>query len=209
MTDRAQSARHDLAFMKELAEDRGPLPSILGAHLLAVGAPYGLNVIYAWAGMRGFVPWPEDWYVWSWAPGTAVYLPILAVILFTSRGLSVGPAGRAFAAAWSGVGLMTWVIIALLAIAASRTGLVIWTIWPALAVTLYGGAWTVIGLVRRRYWSLLVAAGCFATALSCAALIDTPEHWLAMGLGLLLCMAVPGAAMMRMAKTAEAKSAQA
>jgi len=68
MTDRAQSARSDLAFMKEVAEDRGPLPSILGAHLLAVGAPYGLNVIYAWAGMRGFVPWPEEWQVWSWAP---------------------------------------------------------------------------------------------------------------------------------------------
>jgi hypothetical protein len=54
MTDNARAARDDLAFMKELVEDRGTLPSILGAHLLAVGAPFGLNVIYAWAGMAAW-----------------------------------------------------------------------------------------------------------------------------------------------------------
>ncbi len=201
MTDRAQSARSDLAFMKELAEDRGPLPSLLGSHLIAVGAPFGLNVVYAWAGLRGFVPWPEDpLLMWSWLPATLVYLPVLAVILIRSHKMPLGPAGRAFSAAWTGVGVMTWVIIALLAIATPRVGPSVWGVWPALAVTLYGGAWTVIALVRRRYWGLLVAAGCFATALACAALIGSPEHWLAMGLGLLLCLAVPGALMMRIGK---------
>jgi hypothetical protein len=202
MTDQARAARDDLAFMKELVEDRGPLPSVLGAHLFAVGAPFGLNVIYAWAGMRGFVPWPAEWEIWAWLPGTIVYLPILAVILFKSRNATRGPASRAFAAAWAGVGLMTWVIIAILVIAAPRTGPAIWTVWPALAVSLYGGAWTSISLIRRRYWGLAVAAGCFATAIACAALINTPEHWLAMGSGLLLFLAAPGAVIMRKSKTA-------
>jgi hypothetical protein len=202
MTDDARAARDDLAFMKELAEDRGPMPSILGAHLLAVGAPFGLNVVYAWAGLRGFAPWPAQWEVWSWAPGTAVYLPILAFILFRGRNAPQGPASRAFAAAWTGVGLMTWAIIAVLVVATPRTSPMIWAVWPALAVSLYGGAWTSISLVRRRYWGLAVAAGCFATAIACAALINTPEHWLAMGLGLLLFMAVPGALIMRRSRTA-------
>jgi hypothetical protein len=202
MIDQARAAREDLAFMKELAEDRGPLPSILGAHMLAIGAPFGLNVIYAWAGMRGFVPWPADWEVWSFGPATAVYLPLLGLIMFKSRHTTHGPASRAFAAAWAGVGLMTWVIIAILVIATPRTGPQIWTVWPALAVSLYGGAWTSISLVRRRYWGLAVAAGCFATAIACAALINTPEHWLAMGLGLLFFLAAPGVVIMRKNKTA-------
>ncbi|HEY7799478.1 MAG TPA: hypothetical protein VIA80_11980, partial [Hyphomonadaceae bacterium] len=67
---------------------------------------------------------------------------------------------------------------------------------------LYGGAWTSISLIRRRYWGLAVAAGCFATAIACAALINTPEHWLAMGSGLLLFLAAPGAVIMRKSKTA-------
>src|SRR5262245_22814706 len=177
MSDQARAAREDLAFMRELAEDRGPLPSVLGAHMLAIGVPFGLNVIYAWAGMRGFVPWPADWQVWSFGPGTAVYLPLLAFILLKSRHTPQGPSSRAFAAAWTGVGLMTWVIITILVVATPRTSPQIWTVWPALAVSLYGGAWTSISLVRRRYWGLAVAAGCFATAIACASLINTPEHW--------------------------------
>jgi hypothetical protein len=202
MIDQARAAREDLAFMKELAEDRGPMPSILGAHMLAVGAPFGLNVIYAWAGMRGFAPWPTEWQIWAWLPGTIIYLPMLALIIFKSRNAPQGPTSRAFAAAWAGAGIMTWVIISVLVVATPNAGPAIWAVWPALAVTLYGGAWTSISLIRRRYWGLAVAAGCFATAIACAALINTPEHWLAMGLGLLLFMAVPGALIMRKSRIA-------
>lgn len=206
MTEQARAARDDLAFMKEVAEDRGPLPGLLGAHLLAVGTPFGLNVIYAWAGMRGFVPWDTDWYAWSWAPGAVVYLPCLIFLLIRGHGAVVGPAGRAFAAAWAGVGLMTWVIVTVLAVAASRTGPTVWYVWPALALTIYGGAWTSMALATRRYWGLLVAAGCFATAIACSALIETAEHWLAMGVGLLLFVAVPGWLMMMRAHRARASS---
>jgi hypothetical protein len=97
---------------------------------------------------------------------------------------------------------MTWVIIAILVIATPRTGPAIWTVWPALAMCLYGGAWTSISLIRRRYWGLAVAAGCFAIAIACASLINTPEHWLAMGLGLLLFLALPGAVIIKKSKTA-------
>jgi hypothetical protein len=202
MTDQAQAARDDLAFMKAVAEDRGPLPSLLGAHLLAAGAPFGLNVIYAWAGIRGFVPWPAEWQVWSWAPAAVVYTPWLFVLLFAGRRATFGPSGRGFAGPWAGVGLMTVMTVSVLAVATPATGPQVWLVWPALAVTIYGGAWASAAFASGRYWGLVVAAGCFATAIACSALINTPEHWLAMGLGLLLFVAVPGWLMMRRARRA-------
>jgi hypothetical protein len=196
MPDAIRTARDDLAFMRDLAEDRGPMPSILGAHMLAVGATFGLNVIYAWAGLRGLVPWAAEWELWSWLPATIVYIPVMLFLFTRGRDIAQTPTGRAFAAAWTGVGIMTWVIVTVLGIAASHIGPLVWSVWPALAVSLYGGAWTTVSLVRRRYWGLAVAAGCFATALGCAMLIDTPELWLVMGLGLLLFLALPGALIM-------------
>lgn len=197
MTD-IESARADLAFMRELAEDRGPLPWLLGAHMIAVGATFGLNLVYTWAGLRGFVPWPEgDWNTWSWAPAAAVYTPAVLWLTWRGKREPQGPASRAFTAAWSGVGAMAAVVLASLIIATYSTGENMFRVWPALATALYGGAWMAFSIAQRRYWGVAVALGCFATALACAVLIGSPEHWLAMGLGSLLFLAAPGVAMAR------------
>lgn len=196
MTD-LETARADLAFMKELAEDRGPLPWILGAHMIAVGGTFGLNLIYTWAGLRGFLPWPEDWNVWAWAPATVVYVPVVFWLSWLGGRSAKGPASRAFGAAWAGVGIMTAVVVATLTVASYRTGQNLFAVWPSLAMALYGGAWFVFSILQRRSWGLGVAAGCFATALACAVLIGSPEHWLAMGAGSLLFLVLPGIAMVR------------
>ena len=70
-------------------------------------------------------------------------------------------------------------------------------VWPALAMALYGGAWMAFSIAQRRHWGIGIATGCFASALACSALIGTPEHWLAIGVGSLLFMVVPGVAMLR------------
>jgi hypothetical protein len=197
-TDSARAARADLAFMRELAEDRGPLPWQLGAHMIAVGGTFGLNLIYTWAGLRGFVPWPEgEWNTWAWAPATVVYLPLVVWLTWRGKREPQGPASRAFAAAWSGVGAMTAVVLGSLIIATYTTGENHFRVWPSLAMALYGGAWMAFSIAQRRHWGIGVAIGCFATALACSALIGTPEHWLAIGLGSLLFMAAPGIAMLR------------
>src|SRR5262245_16821420 len=103
MSDTIRTAQNDLAFMRSVAEDRGALPPILGAHLLAVGLPFGLNMIYTWAGIAGFVPWPGDWAIWSWAPAAAAYVLAVIFIALRSRGVALGPAAHVFAATWTAV----------------------------------------------------------------------------------------------------------
>jgi hypothetical protein len=195
MTDPMSAARADLAFMKELAEDRGPLPSHLGQHIFWPGLLYGLNVIYAWAGLSGYAPWPSDWHIWAWAPATAVYVPICLWISVRGRSQPWGPGARMFAAAWSAVSLLTLTIVAVVVIASYTLKTNLAVVWPPLALAIYGGSWLVMGIMLKRKWALLVALGCCATAILMSFLAGTNEHWLVMGLGLLAFLALPGAAM--------------
>lgn len=200
MTD---SARDDLAFMRAVAEDRGPLPSVLGAHLFSVGLLYGLNLIYGWAGYSGLVPWPKDGMVWLYIPASVVYVPICIWLNIRGTRISWGPGARAFAAAWSGVGVVTITVVAIMFLATLRTGIPYHETWPAIALALYGGAWCMFAIVRGRLWAFLVSLGCCASAVACAALIHNNELWLAMGVGLLLFVGLPGFAMMRARQPAQ------
>lgn len=202
MTDTLQSARDDLAFMRELAEDRGPLPHHLGAHLFWPGLLYGLNVAYTWAGMRGFALWTTDWYVWAYLPATFIYIPICIWLSLDGRKQHWGPAARVVAAAWTGVSIMTVTVVAIVVVATFRTGTNLAIVWPPTALALYAGAWLALGVVLKRWWATLTAIGCSLTAILMASLTDTPEYWLVFGLGLLLFLAAPGYMIMRKKKPA-------
>jgi hypothetical protein len=197
MTDALREARDDLAFLREVAEDRGPLPSHLGAHLFWPGLLYGLNVIYSWAGLTGFAPWPADWYAWAYMPATIVYIPICLWLTLRSRQQHWGPGARIFAAAWSGVSIMVFTIVGIMIAASIKSGINYAAVWPPIVLALYAGAWLALGIVLRRLWAILVAIGCSLTAILIATLTGAPEAWLVMGIGMLLFMAAPGAVMMR------------
>lgn len=198
MTDTIRTARDDLAFMKAVAEDRGPLPAQFGAHLLAIGLIYGANLILAWALFAGRAPWwPHDpWLLGTWVPGTILYLPAVILISLSGPKTGVGPTGRVFIAAWQAMALMIWATIAVMVTASVRARVPYYEVWPPMAFVLYGGAWSVVGVIRRRLWHGLVALGCFATAVTAAALVKSPETWLVMSAGLFLFLAGPGAAIM-------------
>jgi hypothetical protein len=197
MNDTLRAARDDLAFMRELAEDRAPLPGYLGQLIFWPGLLFGLNVIATWAGLAGLIPFPTDWEAWSFLPASIVYLPVCLWTNFPRRRPSLGPAARMFAAAWSAVLLLTVTAVAIVVIASYRQGMNLIVVWPPFAVAMYGASWLVVGLLLKRRWALLVAAGCSAVAIGMAFLIDLPEYWLLMGLGLLLFLALPGYLMMR------------
>ena len=81
---------------------------------------------------------------------------------------------------------MVWTTLAVLVTAQAATGdPAIWMLWPPIVFILYGGAWTVAFMVRRSLQLVLVAAGCFATALAATALIKAPEAWLVLAAGTL------------------------
>ena len=193
MASTAQSARNDLAFMKSVIEDRGPLPWFFGAHLFAVGTIFGLNLL---AG--AVVVWPSA--IWSWLPATLVYVPVWFLINARSDYGAMGPSARVFGAVWMAVFLMTLTIVASLIVADIETRVTYALIWPSIACALYGGAWTVGALIRRRGWMALVALGCFATAIACAAFVGRPQMLLVLGVALLAVFAAPGLVLMRLAR---------
>jgi len=204
MSDTMRAAREDLAFLKAIADDRGPLPTLIGAHMLAIGLPYGLNFILVWAIFAGRAPWwPADWISASWIPGTVVYVPLAVFLHLRGRSYTPGPTARLFGAAWGAVGLTALPIIAVMAAAQWRTGIAFATVWPALSFALYGGAWASLALIRGKAWHGVVAAGSFATAVASAALMGAPGAWLVMAAGILLFLAAPGAAIVRGARWVE------
>lgn len=201
MSDQMQAARADLAFLRAVVEDRGPFPRIVGEHMLAVGVLYGLNVIYAWAGKSGLAPWPSgNDSVWGWLPATVIH--VIYSIPYSRRlhGVTPGPALKVFGVAWVAVVLMSAAIVGAIFAARARTGIAFEVIWPAVAVALYGGAWTIVGAARRNLGDFVVALGCFITAVICGALAGTPAIFLALGLGIVLFLGGPGLAIMLQAR---------
>jgi hypothetical protein len=202
MNDQTQAAREDLAFLRAVAEDRGPLPRQLGEHFVVLGLVYGLNVLAAYAGKAGFIPWPaESDAIWGWLPATLLHIPYAIVFSIRTRGYKPGPTIRTFMVAWGAMVLMTGAIVASLFMARAQTGVPYDQVWPAIALALYGGAWTVVSVTRKSLGDFVVALGCFITAVICAALIDRPEKFLALGLGIVLFFAGPGLAIMLRART--------
>jgi hypothetical protein len=204
MTDSTETARSDLAFLKAVAEDRGPLPDLIGLHLLAAGVPYGLNFVLVWAIFAGLAPWwPAEWSMLTWVPGTLVYVPLAAVLGLKGRSFTPGPTARLFLAAWSAVGMVITPALAVMLLAQSRTGVIYAVIWPALSFALWGGAWAALGIIRRKLWHGAMSVVAVITALVSSALMGEPVTWLVMAAGILLSVALPGAAIVLKARWAD------
>ena len=178
------------------------MPAVFGAHLLAIGLPYGLNLMDIWAARAGYVGWPDALASLVWIPGTLVYLPLGLWLVFRGPKPVIGPTVRVFGAAWIATGLMTLVVVLVIVVATIQTGRSFHDVWPSIAFALYGGSWTVVGLIRRRLFDVVLALGCFATAVASAAFIGRPELWLALGIGLILFLAAPGVTILRRARPA-------
>jgi hypothetical protein len=202
MSEQSHSMREDLAFMRGLAEDRDPLPWVFGAHLLAPGLLFAPCAFLAWAGLSGFVTVSGFWMQWAWVPAMAVYVPTWFWLSRAGPVIHRGPRKLAFGAAWAAMGLMTVSALICLPIASGRLNMPLMLFWPSIALTLYGGAWTVLAVAHQRAFYWLIALGAYASAIACAFLINGPGQWLMLGLGILACIAAPGLAIIVRARTA-------
>jgi hypothetical protein len=199
-TESVDGARDDLEFIRAVVGDKGPLGAPFGLHLLLPGLIFGANFLLTWAIATGQAPWPESLADFTWAPGAVIYLLAFFILSHRTRGTTSGPSGRGFAAAWGMVGVVTAATVLVLAIATYRTGQMFAEIWPSLAFVIYGGAWTVAALIRRKAWLALVALGSFATAAIAASQIGTAAVWLVDAVGIVLFMALPGGAIVYLAR---------
>jgi len=204
MSDPAQAARDDLAFMRALAEDKDPLPWGFGAHLLAPALLYSPTAFLAWIDMQGLYDVADEVLLWAWAPAMLVHIPIWFALVRGKSLASVGPAKRAFAGAWQAMALMTLVMLVSLFIASTRLEAPLMMFWPSIALTFYGGAWFATATAQPSPLFTLIGLGSLATALVCAFLINTPAQWLVLGLGILAWLGAPGLLIMIRARLARA-----
>ena len=193
MNDQVLAGRGDGLFMKALAEEGGDMPTQFGMQLLVPGLLYGATALVAWAMLSGALDLPASWMDWLWIPATLIYVPILLVLRHRARSMIPGSGARVWIAAWSAMGLMSGAVLIALIMARGRINAPFLLLWPPIAFTLFGGAWAMLGIVRRQSSYGFVAGGAFATAIVCAMLISTPTQWLVTGIGILLWVAGPGA----------------
>jgi hypothetical protein len=201
MTDERQSLRDDIAFLRDLARDDGADLAREGANMIVVGLVFGAVTFTYWLVFTGHAAGLAVVVPWLWAAGVAI---MILVAMLLNRGLprASGAASRAVAAAWGGTGVSLIAPCLGLMLGGARTGnahLVLW-IFPVILFTLYGAAWTVAWVVKRRGWLFLVAVGCFAAAFAEGALVSSPHQWLVLAAGLILCVALPGAAILRQSR---------
>jgi hypothetical protein len=197
MTDQIQSLHEDLAFMRALADDDGRMPAAVGGQFIAAGLIYGLPVFPAWAALRGLLPGPQGWVSWIGVASTAVFVPLLVVMMRRGRGWTPGPSGRAFGALWTSVALTVLTLGAATWLAGQRLNAPqLWQLWPSILFAVYGSAWAGVALVRRSLGWGVVALGSYATAVASAFLIDTPDVLLCLAVGLQLWLTLPGVALM-------------
>lgn len=202
MSDQLQTLREDLGFIRAVAEDTGPPFQRDGLILVAAGLLWGLPAIAGWAYLRGFLDVPVS------LMRATLYLPaplMLIATLYLIRRFPRGTAGvtsRAMSAAWAGLGWSAAAgVAALLAASFQLKTPRVWLLITTLAFALYGLAWSVAYVAKRRGSYAVIAAGCLVMTVLTGVLVATHELWLAFGLGLLILVAAPGFVMAREARS--------
>jgi hypothetical protein len=202
MTDDHASLRDDIAFLRDLARDDGSDLAREGTNMIVVGLVFGAVTFIYWLFFAGYIAPPTALVPWLWAAGVGI---MILVTLLLNRGVprASGAASRALGAALGGTGVSLLAPCLGLMLGGARLGnahLVLW-IFPVILFTLYGAAWGVAWVVKRRQWLFNVAVGCAATAFAEGALASSPHQWLVLAVGLLLLVALPGAVILRQSRT--------
>ncbi len=196
-----KTAEGDLAFMRALVEDGGFDNRGLGINYLAAGLLYGLQCFLNGA----LLIWeieasPLVWMAIGFLP-TILFLMVNFYYLWRNRAqpFGTGTARRAIEAAFSGGGIAN-LILALVfgAVAYQRNDWSVWLLFPVVVCAFQGAIWFAASIIRRRAWYGLTAVGWFVSTVVLSFFIDQPAHYvLILGVGLLLCMALPGYVMLR------------
>ena len=201
MNEPTPSVQVDLAFMRALAGGGGT--SFLrnfGEVYFVTGACYSLQILGHGAQLA------LGWFTEPLAAsilGGGPTLVVLALIVWfnwrrrNTRGAST--VAKAVGAMFGAVGTANLVMVAVVGVQAWRMhSIQVWLIYPCIVMAFQGASWMAAWTLRRRGWMGLVGAGWFATALAMGAFIpNIAGYLLALFAGLMLCMVLPGYAMMR------------
>lgn len=204
MKDPTESARDDLAFVRELMSESGQVQSSLGQALLAGGACYGVQCLIQALFAAG-VQVPTAVHLAVGILPTVVFIVLITRITMRDKDKSQHSVGtRAIAAAFGGGGLAALSTALIFGFLAYRTqSMATWLLHPIMICVVQGTVWYIAYAIRRLGWFGLVSAGWFASSLVLAYLLGTggetvaPLFVLLLAFALLGLMALPGWILMR------------
>lgn len=201
MTNEPKQAEHDLAFMKALVQDQGADTRSFGIIYMSAGALYGLQCLLNSALLSGTIAVTDlAWMLIGIVP-TALFMAVIFFQGWRNRGMSAGAGttSRAVKAAFTGAAIATIVMALVFGwVAYQRQDWSIWFLYPVVVCALQGAIWFTAATLRRRTWQGATAIGWFAAAACLGLLIDqTQTYLLALGVALIVCMALPGYIMIR------------
>jgi hypothetical protein len=204
MSSTPQSAQDDLAFLRSLVGAADGVQRSFGETYLAAGLCYGAQFVLSAAQMQAWLPGDASWSLAIGFVPTAIFLLLLVWFLWRGRQAApTGVVGRAITAAFAWIGVANLALIVVIgSVALRQHSITTWLIYPCVVYVLQGVAWMVAFALRRRAWLGLVAAGWFIAGVVMALCVQSlSDYILAAGVGMLLCMVVPGAVMVRLART--------
>jgi hypothetical protein len=201
MTHAQTTPQEDLAFLRGIAQG-GPGQFAGGSMFFATGLIYAAQSLGHWAQATGLVQLGLVATVALAAGPTVLFLIIVVLLLSRSRAVpGGGPATRAVNGAFAAAALANLALAAVFALNAwRRQDWLIWEFYPAVVFALHGASWLLAYMVDRRAWRLWTGLGALVCAVVLGALIGTSAYILAVAVGLLLFMALPGWIMMRLAR---------
>ncbi len=202
MTLNAETAQDDLAFMRALVSEDSGYERGFGLVYGAAGLLYGLQcLINGWMLMAAVTAPAAVWM----AVGTVPSILFMFVIIYNfwqrrdQPAFGTGASKRALNGAFAGGGLANLVLAAAFGwVAYSKRDWTIWFFYPVVVAALQGGLWYAATVIRRSFWTGVTAAGWFVAAIVLALLLDDTNAYItALGVVLLVLMAVPGYLIMR------------
>jgi hypothetical protein len=205
--DETHQAHADLAFMEGLVEEGARAQTTAGAAFAAAGFLYGFQCLIQWAQIVGLIHLPDPVMLVFVILISVAFTVILTVLIWRGRKTTQHSVStRAWGAAFGGVGLGNLVLCSVFGLFSWRQGSAeVWLLYGVAVCALQGAAWFVAAMMRRQLWLWLVSMGWYTTALSLGVLIaiqDLVSYALVLGLALLFLMALPGVAMVQLAKQA-------
>jgi hypothetical protein len=195
------SIRDDISYMRQLAESGRKGPILGGIFLAAAGIVFGGTCVVSWAMHAGLLPFASGWTdLGLWLGAFAVFAVIWIVMFLRLQrhGQKAASAPNAtFGIIWSacGVGVMVAFGTTILVSNDLHASIVLNAYIPVI-YAFYGTAWFASGALAKRTWMYFAGAGSWLYAFAIAMLAENPLQTVAMGLGLVLLLTIPGLKLM-------------
>ncbi|WP_372706352.1 hypothetical protein [Brevundimonas sp.] len=206
MTENIEDPAADIAWMRRLAEEGANAPMQGASILVSAGLIYGSASLVHWAQVTDRLPESPAVTGVGWLVATVLFLVVFTIVNLRMRG-RIGvmtSANRAFAAAWTAVGLGIFALFIALMINSYRMGsnqdfTAMWLV-PSIIFAFYGLGWAVTAAMLRSRPLWLLAVASLAACPALAWLTGSATQYLAYAAALFLLMALPGFLLMRAAR---------